>query len=56
MFAGPRHYSCGPLPLCHGPLTLLAEHKLFGDSIIGKVDEKNQNNEKLLTDKTGRFN
>jgi hypothetical protein len=55
MFAGPRHDYCGPLPLCHGPLTLLSEQKLFGDSIIGIVNEKNQNNEKLLTDKTGRF-
>jgi len=55
MFAGPRHYYCGPLSLCHGPLTLLSEQKLFGDSIIGIVDEKNQKNEKLLTDKTGRL-
>jgi hypothetical protein len=54
MFAGPRHYY-RPLHLCHGPLTLLSEQKLFGDSIIGIVDEKNQKNEKLLTDKIGRF-
>src|SRR4030095_5386760 len=36
MFAGPRHYY-RPLHLCHGPLTLLSEQKLFGDSIIGIV-------------------
>jgi hypothetical protein len=32
----------------------LSEQKLFRDSISDIVAEKNQKNEKLLTDKTGR--
>jgi hypothetical protein len=39
------------MPLSPHPLS---EQKLVRNYIIGIVDEKNQKNEKLLTDKNGR--
>jgi hypothetical protein len=51
--------SCGSVATVQTPLPLsshpLSEHKVFRGFIIDKVAEKNQKNEKLLIEKTGRF-
>jgi hypothetical protein len=51
--------SCGSVATVQTPLPLsshpLSEHKVFRGFIIARVAEKNQKNEKLLIEKTGRL-